>query len=466
MAPFNTRRYTVSLSTPQQPIPNPRMAAPRTSQILLPHLIPARSQSSLRSCSSIGTLLDGLGTETRDSNWMDLGNKKEELSAVNKTTVQAVEQIGVFYLCSPNKSCRHMALQLFTTVKDLVTALGCTVRLVDDVLRDKTRDIVRTYYKYLTTQKAGSSQENDEESDIALASLAMDAKVVATWPQCLAAIIKAIHQSSCANRLIFTWQVACYRLLSVHPLVATVYGLNDIPLGDQIKVYTPNSNSSIVGLWVKAGLGKEDTVTDDEFRSWVNYLTFCCVAAPHNDESESAMRQTSFTLKTDRLTMLSARQLFRCFLPFIWADKQNLRSAVINALGLVNGQAVAVLWDEIMPYQNLYKKKDEDRKKEGKRRNLRTRITKILEYSADCFQNQTLLVNDQLKTFFLNYVVELTDYLENPPRKEASILDPAKKMKSEAESETLKIHFANLLVTVMHHAAAAGLTDKYFDYRT
>eukprot|EP00123_Amoebidium_parasiticum_P014915 comp22697_c0_seq1/m.35197 comp22697_c0_seq1/g.35197 ORF comp22697_c0_seq1/g.35197 comp22697_c0_seq1/m.35197 type:complete len:2304 (-) comp22697_c0_seq1:185-7096(-) len=454
-APNSSGRLTPisALSTP----PQRRSLTIRNSVGLLPHYSPWPS--------SPGGTPTGTLTKASSASCLEVINgPKGMLPPENKVTVQAVEQLAILYLCSPSAKCRNTSLSLFAAVKDVVVGLGCGDSLVADVLDHKEKAIIQTYYKYMSTQKAFGTARREAEADLKLSVLASSEVTSPTWPQALAAIVKHIHTSAVSNRLAFTWQVACYRLLSVHPNVATFYGLNDLPGGDQVKTFTSSGNSSMMGRLVKVGLVGKDTVSEDETRAWINYLTFCCVAAPAKDEDpESIKRQGLFNLKTDRPNMLSARQLFKCFLPFIRVDRQNLRTAVINALGLVNAKAVTVLWEEIMPYQTLYKKYDDIKRKEGKRRSLRTRIAKVLEYSADCFQDHMLLVNDQLKTFFLNYVSETMDYLETARRETP---EPGKKPKGDGDEEALKVHFANLTVAVMEHAAAAGMTEAYFDRRT
>lgn len=74
------------------------------------------------------------------------------------------------------------------------------------------------------------------------------------------------------------------RFLAVHNEVSDLYGLQDVPGAEKIKMYTGSSLNSFMTVMLKAAQGTRGfsgpEKMPDVFMVWANYLTFACAAAP------------------------------------------------------------------------------------------------------------------------------------------------------------------------------------------
>ena len=392
--------------------------------------IRAKKQDSGNDAANAPAVPDG------DSNFNPTRGEEMEMTTV-WTVIEETEAHGLFFLCHQSQKVRHFALKILRVIREFDTALlDETSETTESVnLRSHNRNPSRAVRGPRVIDVFDASEVLDEflqdtdalpvaersrlqvlhqrrkEGNV-LVRLAEGTNSfdVSLWYRAFPKFIKI-----CFDRfpmtVVLTRNMICDRLVQMHSSIVTIVETTRTPAPgpfDMIPKISPRSQAA-------EGLVEQ----------WKLYLIVACSTLTLTDEQTSRMqilnhgRKKSIPYQSfQRLT--SARSVFRLIIPFLGAEHNLVREAVVVALGCINVNLYKALLEDLQPtikplneeamrYGGL-KQGSKNRQKFNRQRQ---EITHVLNLTSHFLQREEILQNEwilgQLVDFIRGMKLFLTD---------------------------------------------------------
>ncbi|XP_070490077.1 protein furry isoform X3 [Chironomus tepperi] len=395
-------------------------------------------------------------------------NKKQEVPI--STTLNLVEGLALVTLCNYRAAPRRLAVHILKEVKSIMKLLGlpetepplidvidkCCPKLLDSlmtmlpqsertaILNANVIDLQWIIERNSNIWSVGYIEESVKTSATTLSSnqLASNNNNNSTngqfdpWAMCLFGFMERNNiMQQCPIVVAQAWPLCYQRIQSLYTII------DPTPVSDNRasllrsstpakKPLTESQRDSFVNLWknqIKMAMRLIPSV--------VSPVSSIRCASP--DLSLSSSPDSMNTDRNDKNSSGLSTAMYKLIVPLLRCEVADIRDAAVNALGLINPDALKDLMEELVPYiREAVDKKQENMRRRRRRDALRLQLVKVLKLIAEngtFGESSCVLERDTLHPTFVDYMEGARLYLE------------AEIDKDNSNMREVKIHFCDFI---------------------
>ncbi|SMR58684.1 unnamed protein product [Zymoseptoria tritici ST99CH_1E4] len=360
--------------------------------------------------------------------------------------VDEVESHGLFFLCSPSRAVRAVAVNVLRLITKFDTALGKPCTRIISILEGGSHQVIDVNDERLTLAERSRLQKglrkgnvNNTLVELCSSDIAHDANL---WFKVFPNLIR-LSSEICLHAVALTRELVCQRLTHSHRSIGNLAEGSKQAQNALEQAFASN----------KPPTRLNSTSPDIVIEQWKIHLIFACTTltniggAPNyplvSSQSSQHTRKSSKSSATSQEKIASASELFTRVVPFLSASNANVRSAAVAGLGATNATLFQTLLESLQPFIALCSADAKDRLASHQRsvtnprRNrqtdwLRTEITHLLSLTCPLLQDPATLGEDYIMTYMVDYTKHLRIFLSDTD------------IQADLEFQKLRTHFCTL----------------------
>ena len=361
--------------------------------------------------------------------------------------VDEVESHGLFFLCSPSRTVRAIAVNVLRLITKFDTALGKpTVRIIS-ILEGSSDEVVNINDERLSLAERSRLQKGLRKSnmnstlvELCSSDIAHDANL---WFKVFPNLIRLSSQI-CLHAVALTRELVCQRLSHSY---RTIHALADGHKQAPSAAFDPALFST------RPGGRLHSSSPDIIIEQWKIHLIFACTTLtntgssnlqpPKSSQGSQHTRKSSKSSSASQEKIASAHELFSRTCRFLSVSNAQIRNAAVTGLGATNVTLFHTLLDCLHPYvvESSTEVKERiaahQRNVPPPRRNrrtdvLRTEITHVLGLTSHLLQEPQIMEDDYALTYLIDYTKYTRLFLSDT------------EVQNELEFQKLRTHFCAL----------------------
>lgn len=362
--------------------------------------------------------------------------------------VDEIESHGLFFLCSPSRAVRAIAVNVLRLVTKFDTALGKPSTRIISILEGSSQQVIDVNDERLSLAERSRLQKGLRKSNVnstlvelCSSDIAHDAKL---WFKIFPNLVK-LSSEVCLHAVALTRELVCQRLLHSYQ---TISRLGD---GQKLTLYGAGEQVSATG---KLNARWTSSDSDVIIEQWKIHLIFACttltntggsgILSPSANQSSQHIRKSSKSSSSSSERIASASELFSRAVPFLKAPNASVRSAVVAGLGATNATLFQTLLECLQPWVSQCSKDAKERlgshqrtvsspRREQEMDSLRTEITHLLSLTCPLLKDPRVSGDDFAISFIGDYAKNLRLFLSDA------------EVQSELAFQKLRTHFCVLM---------------------
>ena len=368
--------------------------------------------------------------------------------------VDEVESHGLFFLCSPSRVVRAIAVTVLRLITKFDTALGKPTTRIISILEGSSEEVININDERLSLAERSRLQKGLRKSnlhstliELCSSDIAHDANL---WFKVFPNLVRLSSQT-CFQAVALTRDLVCQRLWHSYKTIQA--------LADSNKQFSSTTFEQAFAS-VKPGARFNSSSPDTIIEQWKIHLVFACttltniggssVRVPKSDQNAQHTRKISKTTTKPEEKIVSATELFTRVCKFLSVSNVQIRNAAVAGLGATNVTLFHTLLESLQPYVaecNTEVKERlaaHQRNLAAPRRNrridtLRTEITHLLGLTCPLLKQQP----DAEDTYALEYLIDYTKYTR--------LFLSDNEIQNELEFQKLRTHFCTLIEGLYDH---------------
>ena len=256
-----------------------------------------------------------------------------------------IESHGLFFLCSQSRRVRSLAIRLLDMVADLDKALTnhCSNR-ISGILQNNALTILNLNEDHLNLAERSRVQKCKQRSSSSKILLEIctseEPYDMSLWLKAFPNFIKAAFQA-CPAIVALSRLKICDRLAQMQSTIEFLadHGVLPQSAGQETRVVPDRNNAGPLQIMIE---------------QWKLYLIMACVTLNHpGAQSQIQLVQAAHARKSSKSgaisqdKMASARSLFSAVIPLLSAAPDNIRNAIVLALGSINKSLYRTLLESL-----------------------------------------------------------------------------------------------------------------------
>lgn len=363
--------------------------------------------------------------------------------------VDEVESHGLFFLCSPSRAVRAVAVNVLRLITKFDTALGKPCTRIISILEGGSQQVIDVNDERLTLAERSRLQKGLRKSNVNSTLVELCSSDVAhdanLWFKVFPNLVR-LSSETCLHAVALTRELVCQRLSHSYRLINA--------LGEGI-----NNKHAANALEQAFGTNRpptrlNSTSPDIIIEQWKIHLIFACTTLtniggsanhlPVSSQSSQHTRKSSKSSATSQEKIASASELFARVVPFLSVSNASVRSAAVAGLGATNATLFQTLLEALQPWvlQCTTEAKERiashQRSISNPRRSrrtdyLRTEITHLLSLTSHLLHNPEIAGEEYVMTYVVDYAKHLRIFLSDT------------EIQGELEFQKLRTHFCTLV---------------------
>ena len=383
-----------------------------------------------------------VGDPTDDS-FKGLRGAQLDLSTL-LTHVDEVESHGLFFLCSPSRRVRTVAITVLQLVTEFDAVLGKEPNRIIRVLEGSPQDVLDVNDEKLTVAERSRLQKGMRKSKVQSTLVDLcgsDAPYDATlWFKMFANLIRIIFEL-CPFTTTLTREMVCARITQMQRMI-----------GAQAEGYRMSPYPSMDSLLIKGGGRIATTAPDMLVEQWKLYLIFACTTLTNAGSQQNGVNQAGqHTRKSSKSSqngndrIASAGELFARVIPFLAVTNPAVRDAVVAGLGSINSNLYRTLLESLHPavtncneeakarIANHQRSISSPRPRSRRTDYLRTEIAHVYKLTSHFLKSAEAFNDEWILSNLVNYTKELRLFLNDA------------EIQTEWEFTKLRMHYCGLI---------------------
>lgn len=336
--------------------------------------------------------------------------------------VDEVESHGLFFLCSPSRTVRAIAVNVLNLVTKFDTALGKPSTRIISILEGSANAVINVDDDHhLAPAERGRLHKGSRKSGhssilIELCSSDLD-QDAALWFKIFPNLVR-LSSEICLHTVALTRELVCQRLLNTHK---TITALTDSSRQGSVGQLEPGFLS--VRPVGRVTVSSPDVVIEQ----WKIHLIFACTTLTNigsgsggNQTSKSSQasqhaRKSSKSSSTSHEKIASATELFSRVVPCLAVSNPAVRRAAVMGLGATNATLYHALLETLQPYVAACSSEAKERlathqrtvsspRRSPRTDYMRVDITHLLSLTCPLLQSEVASTD----TYALEYLVDYT----------------------------------------------------------
>jgi len=369
--------------------------------------------------------------------------------------VDEVESHGLFFLCSPSRAVRAVAVNVLRLIMKFDTALGKPSTRIISILEGGSQQVIDVNDERLSLAERSRLQKGLRKSNINSTLVELCSSDVAhdanLWFKVFPNLVR-LSSEICLHAVALTRELVCQRLShSYRTIGALAEGHKPTPYAALEHAFT--STTKVTGSRFN-GSAPEIII-----EQWKIHLIFACSTLtniggnanhlPISSQASQHTRKSSKSSSTSQEKIASASELFSRVVPFLSVSNSSVRSAAVAGLGATNATLFQTLLERLHPYVSSCASEAKERlashshqrSVSSPRRTrptdfLRTEITHLLSLTCHLLQEPTISGDEYVLTYMVDYTKHLRIFLSDT------------EIQSELGFQKLRKHFCTLVETL------------------
>ncbi|KAK4617830.1 Cell morphogenesis protein PAG1 [Fulvia fulva] len=362
--------------------------------------------------------------------------------------VDEVESHGLFFLCSPSRAVRAVAVNVLRLITKFDTALGKPSNRIISILEGSSQQVIDVNDERLSLAERSRLQKGLRKSNVnstlvelCSSDIAHDANL---WFKVFPNLVR-LSSEICLHAVALTRELVCQRLSHSHRMIGA--------LGEGTK-QTTNALEQAFTNNNKPPTRLNSTSPEIIIEQWKIHLIFACTTLtniggsathlPVSSNNSTHTRKSSKTSVSSQEKIASASELFNKVVPVLSVSNASVRAAAVAGLGATNATLFQALLETLQPYVQACNVDAKERltahQRTGSnpRRNrrtdfLRTEITHLLSLTSHLLQDDKIAGDSYVMTYLNDYTKQLRIFLSDS------------EIQGELEYQRLRMHFCNLV---------------------
>nr|POE72159.1 cell morphogenesis protein pag1 [Quercus suber] len=363
--------------------------------------------------------------------------------------VDEVESHGLFFLCSPSRVVRAVAVNVLRLITKFDTALGQPkVPRIINILEGGSEKVIDVDDERLSLAERSRLQKGLRKSntnsvlvELCSSDVAHDANL---WFKVFPGLVR-LSSHICMQAVALTRELVCQRLSHSYRAITAIAEGSKQTYNAIEQAFL--ANNKMTGRLTSSS---PEIIVEQ----WKIHLIFACTTltnvggnsnhAPVSSQSSQHTRKSSKSSSTSNEKIASASELFSKVVPFLSVSNASIRSAAIMGLGATNATLYHTLLECLQPYVNTCTTEQKEhlmshrRTLSGPRRsrrtdNLRTEITHLLSLTCNLMQDASLTGDEYALSYIADYTKQLRIFLSDEG------------IQSQLEFQKLRKHFCILV---------------------
>ncbi|KAK5121519.1 hypothetical protein LTR85_005352 [Meristemomyces frigidus] len=365
--------------------------------------------------------------------------------------VDEVESHGLFFLCSPSRAVRAVAVNVLRLITKFDTALGKPSTRIISILEGSSQQVIDVNDERLSLAERSRLQKGLRKSnmnstlvELCSSDIAHDANL---WFKVFPNLIR-LSSEICLHAVALTRELVCQRLShSYQTISALADGNKHTPYGALEQAFTSSKTNTRL----------TSSAPEIIVEQWKIHLIFACTTLtniggsanhlPVSSQSSQHTRKSSKSSSTSQEKIASASELFSRVVRFLAVSNASVRSAASAGLGATNATLFQTLLECLQPLVAECNAEAKERLASHQRSMsaprrcrptdyLRTEMTHLLSLTCHLLQDPAVVGDDYVLTYMVDYAKHLRLFLSDTG------------IQTDLEIQKLRTHFCTLVETL------------------
>ena len=361
--------------------------------------------------------------------------------------VDEVESHGLFFLCSPSRAVRAIAVKVLRLITQFDTALGKPCTRIISLLESGSEKVIDAKDERLTLAERSRLQRglrNSNNNSTLVELCSSDAPHDANlWFKIFPNLVR-LSSEVCLQAVALTRELVYQRLTHSHPAISA--------LGEGQKQTTTSAEQAFASNRSPTRLNGSSP--DVIIEQWKIHLIFACTTLtnigsnanqlPVSSQSSQHTHKSSKSSATSQGGIASANKLFMKVVLFLTASNLAVRAAAVAGLGATNATLFQPLLESLRPYVAVCSSEAKERlashqrsvsspRRSRRTDCLRTEITHLLSLTCHLLQDPIIFKQDHVLDFITDYTKHVRLFLSDS------------EIQAELEFQKLRTHFCTLM---------------------
>ncbi|GAB1728342.1 hypothetical protein NU195Hw_g2736t1 [Hortaea werneckii] len=382
--------------------------------------------------------------------------------------VDEVESHGLFFLCSPSRAVRAVAVNVLRLITKFDTALGKPSTRIISILEGSSQQVIDVNDERLSLAERSRLQKGLRKSNINSTLVELCSSDVAhdanLWFKVFPNLVR-LSNEICLHAVALTRELVCQRLSHSYRTISAIgEGQKPSTYTALEQAFAPNKPSARLA----------SSVPEILVEQWKIHLIFACTTVtniggaanhlPVSSHSSQHTRKSSKSSSTSQEKIASASELFSKVVPFLTASNASVRGAASAGLGASNVTVFPTLLETLQPFVAACSTEAKERlsshhrsvsspRRSRRTDYLRTEITHLLSLTCHLLQDPTISGDDFVLTFMGDYAKHLRIFLSDT------------EIQNELEFQKLRTHFCTLVETLYDCMKQLKDTTRWFSFQ-
>ena len=333
--------------------------------------------------------------------------------------VDEVESHGLFFLCSPSRAVRAIAVTVLHLVTKFDKALGKPSVRIISMLQGSSNEVIDLNDDHLTLAERSRLQKGlrkgSQRSTLVELCSSEAAHDATLWFKIFPNLIRLSSQT-CLHAVALTRELVCQRLSHSSKTIGAVVEGN--------KQANPPSSESASRPSVRLNSFSPDIIVEQ----WKIHVIFACTTltniggTPSQCKPSASLHHPRRTASQDKIA--SAFELFSKVVPFVSVPNAAVRNAAVVGLGATNAALYHSLLESLHPLVSSCSNDAKDhinshqRTVSSPRRGyrtdyLRTEITHLLSLTSPLLKHDSAIADDYALEYLVDYTRSLRHFLSD-----------------------------------------------------
>lgn len=370
--------------------------------------------------------------------------------------VDEIEAHGLFFLCSPSRAVRAVAINVLRLITKFETALvGKPSTRIISILDGSSCQVLNVNDERLTLAERSRLQKGARRSafngtlvELCSSDATPDANL---WFKAFPNLIR-LSSEICAHAVVLTREIVCKRLSHSFDTIRELAG------DTRQTTYAAFEQAFTTGRPnVRLNSSSPAIIIDQ----WKLHLVFACTTLtnigcgqtqnqgllPASSQSSQHTRKSSKSSSTSQDKIASASELFPQVVRFLSAHNPSVRNAAALGLGATNATLFQTLLECLQPQVQRCKSEAQGRLNTHQRSlssprrghetdNLRTEITQLLSLTCHLLHEPAVAADEYVLGYMIDYAKHLRIFLSDA------------EVQGQAEFQPLRTHYCTLSETL------------------
>lgn len=361
--------------------------------------------------------------------------------------VDEVESHGLFFLCSPSRAVRAVAVKVLRLITKFDTALGKPCTRIISILEGSSQQVIDVDDERLSLAERSRLQKGLRKSNVNSTLVELCSSDVAhdanLWFKVFPNLVR-LSSEICLHAVALTRELVCQRLSHSYRVMQG--------LSEGAKQTTTALEQAFTS---RPSNRLTSTAPEIVIEQWKIHLIFACTTLtnigaapthlPVSSQSSQHTRKSSKSSATSQEKIASATELFNRVVPFLSSPNELIRAAAVAGLGATNATLFQTLLDTLQPYVATCTAEAKERlaahqrsgstpRRSQKTDFLRTEITHLLALTVHILQQDEKISGDSYIMHYMHdYVKHLRIFLSDA------------EIQGDLHFQTLRKHFCALV---------------------